>query len=686
MQTWKLIAWIFLWYMCTSLSNIQLKLFLKENNIFLACFGSLAVSMILFPFYLPKYDLIDEKLHTSNSKMSFLRPFYNLSIFHLCNALFTLYAFKYSSIQFNYTIKAFEPFVSGFLSIIILNQRLATKQWLTLIPIPIGVALATITDTSFNFDALIISLSSVFVTCCRSVVFKKMKMDPMQSFVLSSGLSGFFSIILYILYSLIYQFNVPNWSNISYLCYGSIFYFLYNLSSFMILNELHPVSHAIANVFKRIVSIVYAWIYFHASVNFYNILGITIAYLGVMGYGATKNKRKNTFGGDTRNAQKILRNISLSLLLFVFVLQGSQDEYRTSITIPLESDELKPLMIDAPRILRRFQCLNKIQEAYLDTFKKVLPKHTSAFLMDAPDHENLGDSFIWLGEEIAMAKLGINLKSCTTSKCRKVLKNKEINNEVILMHGGGNWGDLYRWSPELRNSVVKKYPDNKIVFMPQSVFYANDTFIENDQHIYAAHNDLHLMVRSTRSKDILDDVFSDNEFRYLVPDSAFMIGHQEPLCKPTKDVLFLKRTDPESILGDEYMKLFKTLFKDVSYDIIDWEQYPELEQVNNPFYNGLPENEARLPLFRLQIANRLFCGYKVVLTDRLHASVMAMLMDKPVVCLENNYGKIFGVTNLLSYFGGPDCNPDIVRRYYAPQHDLTLAYRQVKDYLAVLKQ
>eukprot|EP00835_Amoeboradix_gromovi_P005213 NODE_470_length_8086_cov_0.567422.p1 type:complete len:689 gc:universal NODE_470_length_8086_cov_0.567422:7902-5836(-) len=685
MKTLKLISWILVWYIFTSLSNIQLKQFLQSNNIFLACFGSLFVSMILLPFYSPKskYELISDKSKImSGSRYSKFRPFVQLSLFHLCNALFTCYAFKYSSIQFNYTIKAFEPFISGLLSMYLLNSSLNGKQWLSLCPIPVGVAIATLTDVSFSWSALYVSVASVFVTCCRSVLFKKSELSPFEAFILLSGLSGYGCFFLLMIYSLFFGITLPSNADLVHLFLASVYYFMYNLASFMILNELHAVSHAIANVFKRIISIIYAWIYFQYPVNSMNILGITIAYAGVCLYGIYKPRNASNKKPNSSKSQSVLLNTALLLLASVFILQAYQQDS------PLFSKSMR--LDESTRLIRRQSCISAVQAQYTGILRDMIPYHQSVVLIDAPDHENVGDSLIWLGEELALSRMGITVDTtCTSTECKDNIDLYDFSNNTILMHGGGNWGDLYRWATELRISYMDKYKKNTLIFLPQSIYYEDEEIMHDDALKFREFGDLHLTVRSNRSKTILDKEFSENLNRYLMPDGAFMLGHVDPSCDPNKDVLYLKRRDEESLSSNKSDHEWLLRESGLIFDIIDWGDLEELEnmgELNNPFYNGKPKEQHRLPRYRLDRANRLFCGYKVILTDRLHASILALLMDKPVVCLENNYGKIHGVTSLMEHFGGENCNSNIVRRYYAPGHNMTLAIAQVKKYLAELKE
>ena len=687
MKKYQIVFWITTWYVCTSLSNIEMKQFLRNNNIFLTTFGSLLISMILLPFYKPKYQLIDEKLE--DNKTIGYKPFMTLSIFHLCNALFTAFAFKYSSIQFNYTIKAFEPFINGLLSMLLLNSSLTRKQWITLCPIPIGVGLATITDATFSWSALYISLGSVFVTCCRSVLFKKSNLPPFQSFIVLSAISGYLCLGLLVVYSILFGFHCPSLEEFKHLALTSIYYFLYNLSSFMILNELHPVSHAIANVFKRIISILYAWVYFQFAVNPSNILGICIAYTGVFWYGinkASNSKKVNPHSNKT--SKSLLTKTSLFLLASVFVLQSYQDTNASSFALPSSySYSTNNRQVD------RLSCFKSLETSYFNVFRQILPKHTSAILVDTPIHENLGDSFIWLGQEMAMSKLGITIDaSCTSDRCTPlttprngstpiILDNVTISNQIILAHGGGNFGDLYPWSNELRLHIMQNFPENMIILFPQSIYYKNESIAIEDASKYKEYKNLHLMARSRRSKEILDTIFHENAHRYLLPDSALLIGSIEPLCTPTKDVLFLKRTDDESIV--ENVDLLKQ--SGLHYETKDWFTDEQSKMDFNIYYSKNPSNEARLPKYRLDYSNRLFCQYRVILTDRLHATILALLMDKPVVALENNYGKIGSVLETMEDIGGPSCNSDNLRRYLSPNGNMELAIAKVKEFLKELK-
>lgn len=45
------------------------------------------------------------------------------------------------------------------------------------------------------------------------------------------------------------------------------------------------------------------------------------------------------------------------------------------------------------------------------------------------------------------------------------------SNVVILLHGGGNFGDIYGSSQKFRKDVIELYPDNKIIILPQTIYF-----------------------------------------------------------------------------------------------------------------------------------------------------------------------------------------------------------------------
>eukprot|EP00835_Amoeboradix_gromovi_P001739 NODE_86_length_22163_cov_0.379442.p2 type:complete len:623 gc:universal NODE_86_length_22163_cov_0.379442:2290-4158(+) len=454
----------------------------------------------------------------------------------------------------------------------------------------------------------------------------------------------FVSILLMTTISISYSQIHQNWNSVAF---GLLWSFLWNIANFK-------------SLFMLFTGLIYY--YFHRE---------SISY-----------KSLKTPKALSRTQLKVVIIASICIFANLMYLETGKMDILKQVTLEPQFSNSESV-----RLLKRKQCFNKLQKVYMDALKEILPKHDSAVLIDVANHDNLGDVFIWLGEEIALSRIGVQINyHCLshTNQCTSViptLKAKVNEKTAILLQGGGNFGDLYRFETKLRNIYVKEFPNNVMVFFPQSIYYKNKTLMKTDSDLYSKHDKLHLMVRSEQSKNILDTHFIESK-RYLVPDSAFMIGSIEPNCEPHLDLVILKRTDQESILPPKFVKYIhdRMAEKGYTYKIFDWFDYPK-EERNYGYYNGKPTDPMRLPRWALDVGNRMLCQGRVVLTDRLHATILSLLMDKPVVALENNYKKIREVTHVIEKWGGDDCGENVLRRKYKMSKDLSVAMDAVFEYL-----
>ena len=69
------------------------------------------------------------------------------------------------------------------------------------------------------------------------------------------------------------------------------------------------------------------------------------------------------------------------------------------------------------------------------------------------------------------------------------------------LHGGGNFGDLYRYQRH-REKVVRAYPGHRIVILPQTVHFRDREQLRKSAERMRGHPDLHLFVRDRRSLDL----------------------------------------------------------------------------------------------------------------------------------------------------------------------------------------
>src|SRR5690606_20530130 len=83
------------------------------------------------------------------------------------------------------------------------------------------------------------------------------------------------------------------------------------------------------------------------------------------------------------------------------------------------------------------------------------------------------------------------------------LKKLLIPDDVITIIGGGNMGDLYEGFEEYRRSIIKFFPNNKIISFTQTIDFSETdeglTSIRKSIKVYSGHNNLHIFAREPQS-------------------------------------------------------------------------------------------------------------------------------------------------------------------------------------------
>ena len=162
-------------------------------------------------------------------------------------------------------------------------------------------------------------------------------------------------------------------------------------------------------------------------------------------------------------------------------------------------------------------------------------------LLDVPNHGNIGDNLIWEGE---VQFLKNNKNNCIYSANVLNWDERKIQETgVILFHGGGNWGDLYRVCQELRLYVISKYHNKKIIVFPQTAWYNDESLLLSDCEIVNDHPNIIVCLRDQASYELLSKYIDTKKLR-LIPDMAFFVDIKGTDCKKPR-TLYLARTDTE---------------------------------------------------------------------------------------------------------------------------------------------
>lgn len=272
-------------------------------------------------------------------------------------------------------------------------------------------------------------------------------------------------------------------------------------------------------------------------------------------------------------------------------------------------------------------------------------------LLDLPYHANIGDTLIWEGEYNYLSKLDFNcLYSSSSETCSFPPLKPDT---LILIHGGGNFGDLYPEHLKFLKKIIKKYPNNKILVFPQTVYYENVQNLINDSEELSCHNDLSICVRDNNSFLLLTEYL--NAAIVLLPDMAFCISNDIVSNLDSIDSesnLYIKRVDSEFnlnynqiIKGDFVVSDWPTFSNKLNDGIFIAKVISKLSKLKLPlvgkWFDELWDYYA-LNVYKndlLKIGVDFIKPYRKVYSTRLHGCILAILMNREVVLLDNSYGK-----------------------------------------------
>lgn len=284
----------------------------------------------------------------------------------------------------------------------------------------------------------------------------------------------------------------------------------------------------------------------------------------------------------------------------------------------------------------------KMHYALIKKYLSPIIAYKNVMHLDIPCHSNIGDLLIDLGTEKFINDCNATCLERYSAFDINCLKNNQVDpSTVLLLHGGGNFGDLYTIHQQLRLEIIHQYPDNPIIILPQSVHYQDISGLVNDSRILNTHKNLTVCLRDQPSYDLMK-AHVDTDKLLLLPDMASSLVESFPY-KPNAMLsrLLFRRKDIESTqpsipassfdwsnlvskLDNKKLKLAKRLLKN------------NHKLLHRYFGHKLHIN-LRNKLIHLAVNH--FQQHRTIDTDRLHGMILSQLLQIPTVMHDNNYGK-----------------------------------------------
>lgn len=256
--------------------------------------------------------------------------------------------------------------------------------------------------------------------------------------------------------------------------------------------------------------------------------------------------------------------------------------------------------------------------------------------LDAPEYGNLGDQAIaysmrvFCQENMPEWEL-LEFQEDTVLQYFNWIKKTIQTDDVIIMQGGGNLGDIYPRYEYIRRAVIRNFPNNKIVIFPQSISFSNNGKENREKKIfsevYGNHKKLTVFARDSHSYKVIQKIIPDSDVR-LCPDIVFYLTGSID-CSNKKGLGICLRQDSEkNVSAEEITSLTMQLRKKYGSP----NQITTLCDINQQIIGALREQLVKEKL-------KEFASYEMIVTDRLHGMIFSYVTSTPCIALNNATGK-----------------------------------------------
>ncbi|GFY60795.1 solute carrier family 35 member E1 homolog [Trichonephila inaurata madagascariensis] len=202
-------------------------------------------------------------------------------------------------VSYAHTVKATMPLFTVILSRIILHEKQTTKVYLSLIPIVIGVLIATASEISFNMIGLISALLATMGFSLQHTFSKKVLCETnihhLRLLHILARLAFLYFLPVWLIYdcrTIMYDDNLfqgkDKFTILFLLFADGLCNFAQNIVAFSLISLVSPLTYSVCNTAKRISVIGVSLILLGNPVTALNFFGMMLAIFGVLLYNKAK--------------------------------------------------------------------------------------------------------------------------------------------------------------------------------------------------------------------------------------------------------------------------------------------------------------------------------------------------------------------------------------------------------------
>ena len=271
-----------------------------------------------------------------------------------------------------------------------------------------------------------------------------------------------------------------------------------------------------------------------------------------------------------------------------------------------------------------------------EDYEKLYDERKPAFILfNSPDYGNLGDHAIAYAEKCFFNAAFPDIDFIEISPEQYIKENQSIINailpeDILLISGGGYIGSLWTWLEDITLNIIKTFPNNKIIIMPQTVFFENTVYGEYEKQLFfnilEKHKNITLFLRDKKSVEMIQKSAVISTQLVKSCDMALFLNLDKyNNIKQEDKALICMREDKERNVKINVEAALNKKFSCVSKlsTVVDRDVY-------------LDNRNEELDKIWTEIASS-----QLIVTDRLHAAIFSYLLGIPCIVFDNKNGKVF---------------------------------------------
>lgn len=324
-ESYKVVVLCVNWYLSSIISNYSTKLILQDftypitltqfqfilNSVFSIALLSVLMNnrnlISRFPQHtLPNFDGLTIRKFITPDRF-ILNTTIPMGIFQFVGHVTSHNATSIIPVSLNHTIKALSPITTVLIYRFLFQIKYHYITYITLIPLICGIMLSCYKTSSnkvienynkglmFSFISMLIFVSQNIFAKNRLTINnllpnsqkEERKLDKLTILYYCSIIGFLFTLPVYI----ILEFKAPHLSlgdlntyNMILILINGVSHFIQSLLAFQILGLISPINYSIANILKRIIIILVAFIIEGKSLTLNQIFGISLTFIGLFAY------------------------------------------------------------------------------------------------------------------------------------------------------------------------------------------------------------------------------------------------------------------------------------------------------------------------------------------------------------------------------------------------------------------